>query len=685
MQFDVDVNVSPVRNAYINIPAAFQERAMERLRQMEAIGIIEKIPSDVQVQWLSGLSAVPKGKNDFRLVVNMKGPNTAIIRQPHHIPTLDEIRLKVHGAKYFTKLDLKDAFYHIRISEASSNMTAFLTPDGRYRYKKLVFGVNCAPEIFQRTMDEKLRRLEGVLAYLDDLLVFGNSKEELAEREAAVIKRLKENNLTLNKDKCMYCLTKVPFVGHQLSAEGINIDETKVRDILAFREPVTMSELRSFLGLVTFVAKYVSRFADRVAVLWEILKGKDFRWEGKHQRAFKETKEAIACCTTTLGYYCLDDATFLYTDASPNAIGAVLTQKDCQAGERIISFASKTLTKTERNYSQTQREALAVVWSAEHFHYYLLGRKFTIRTDARGLLFIFDRDAKRTKRIMSRAEGWALRMGAFNFSIEHISGNENIADPSSRLYVGDSIEFEDDYSPCDLAVITIKTPDDVGFKDLSISIPEIQLKSTEDEEIKEVRRALEFGEWPSDLSAYKSVSDRLYVVAGLLMRDEKVILPKTLRAKAMQLAHRGHPGQTAMKTILRDRVWWPHMDVHVNDWVKSCKACTVTSRNDPPTPMERSRLPEAPWDILAVDFNGPYRDYGGISILLIIDVFSRYAIAKVVKSTDFETTRRAMNDVFDTFGYPAKIRSDNGPPFNSNDWKKFLCNRGIMVENSCSF
>ena len=152
-------------------------------------------------------------------------------------------------------------------------------------------------------------------------------------------------------------------------------------------------------------------------------------------------------CTISLGFFSNNDKTILYTDASPVALGAVLVQEGANQAPRVISFASKALTPTEKRYPQNQREALGAVWAVEHFSYFLLGRHFTLRTDAQGVTFILNRSREEFKRALTRADGWALRLSPYNYNVEYIRGLENIADPSSRLYEGDDAPFEEDASP----------------------------------------------------------------------------------------------------------------------------------------------------------------------------------------------------------------------------------------------
>lgn len=324
IDFDIDAGIPATKNAYYSVPAAFSARARERLLEMESQGIIERVTH--APKYISGMSAVPKGKNDFRLVVNMKGPNRSIRRQYHRLPVWNEIQRKLQGAVVFTKLDLKAAFHHVRLAKASRDITTFMTESGMYRFKRLVFGVNCAPEIFQRVMENILRDIPNVIIFIDDILIYGDTEDELAVTTEQVMSALRVNNLTLNEEKCEFNKRKVTFLGHELTAEGFNIDEKKVATIKSFREPRTTSELRSFLGMATYVSAYIPMFAELTDPLWRAATKKGFVWGPEQAVAFEKTKEAVASCTVKQGYFSDTDKTIVYTDASPNGLGAALVQ-----------------------------------------------------------------------------------------------------------------------------------------------------------------------------------------------------------------------------------------------------------------------------------------------------------------------------------------------------------------------
>lgn len=676
IKFNVDNSVPPVRNAYYNIPAAYREGARRRLEQMEARGIIERVTT--APKWISGMSAVPKGKNDFRLVVNMRAPNKAIKREYFRLPLIDEIKVKLHGAKFFTKLDLSDAFYHLELSEESRELTTFLSENGMYRFTRLMFGVNCAPEVFQREMTRVLKDVENKIVYIDDILLFAKTIVELRKSVAQVLQILKSNNLTINTSKCEFDQTRISFLGHELSSKGFNIEASKVKDIQNFRHPTTSSELRSFLGLASFISPYIKDFAEISSPLWSVATALKWNWTKEQESAFELVKQRIIDSTISLGFFSESDKTILYTDASPNALGAVLVQENNEGTPRIISFASKSLTATEKKYAQNQREALSAVWAVEHFAYFLLGRHFILRTDAQGMTFILGRSREESKRALTRADGWALRLSPYDYDIEYIRGHDNIADPSSRLYCGEDIAFNEEISPWEICLLE---PRSTEF----LTEEEIREYTEQDDTLTQVIRAIETQTWPRSLLKFKSIAKDLVYTDGILVKTGCAVIPLKLRERTLEIAHAGHPLEAKLKSILRRRVWWPGMAGDAEKWVKSCAICSVNGRSEKPAPMLRIFAPKGVWETVALDFNGPYLKLGGISILVLIDLRSRYAIAKPVKSTKFEHTKAVLDVVFDREGFPKALKSDNGPPFNGEDYAKYCSERGIKTIFSTPF
>ncbi|XP_058456601.1 uncharacterized protein K02A2.6-like [Malaya genurostris] len=273
---------------------------------------------------------------------------------------------------------------------------------------------------------------------------------------------------------------------------------------------------------------------------------------------------------------------------------------------------------------------------------------------------------------MTRADGWALRLSPYRYDIEYIRGTDNIADPSSRLYNGDDTAFDEENSPWELATLEANLINILTEAD-------IKGATDQDEMLQKVLNALKTGVWAHDLQRYRTVEKNLSARNGILTKTGCAVIPNALQTRALEVAHEGHPSTAKMKSIMRQRVWWPGMPKDITNWVESCKICCVNGKPERTTPMERIFIPKTAWDTVALDFNGPYIKFGGILILVVVDYKSRYVIAKPVKTTSFECTKNILNDIFEREGFPKVIKTDNGPPFNGQDFADYCKQRDITI------
>lgn len=685
VRFLVDRSVRPSRNSSFRIPASLEKETCKQLEELERLGIVELARYDSP--WMSRMDIVVKDKNKWRLVLDMRAVNKAIIRELHPFPTMKRYAKYLSGAKYFTKLDMKLAFHHIELDEESRDMTTFMTPNGPRRFTRLLFGVNCAPEIFQREMERILKGCKGCINYIDDILIFGTTKDQLKKREEEVLRRLEENNFTLNKDKCKFNVEEVEFLGSVINQDGIRPSPSKVEAIKNFRKPKDVTELRSFIGLVTYISPSIRNFADIMEPLNRMTKSSSLKeWGVEQDGAFAKIKLTIEEEILTRAFFDETCPTKIFTDASPKGLGAVLvqTQTDPDTGlkrDRVIACASKSLTATEKRYPQTQKEALAIVWGVEKFDYYLIGRKFEIYTDYEPLKFIFTRSKASDKRSMTRAEGWALRLSIFDYEIKRVPTKENIADPLSRMCDQEDAAFNEENGPHEIASLG-PLPDvaNIGDGHQTITAEEIKEESAKDEEIQNVVKALEKEAWPVELNLWRQIEDELSTKLGFLLRGNRFVLPKSLRGKALEIAHESHPGITTMKRMLRERLWWPGMDKQITEKAEQCQDCIIVSKDAPPAPMKRTPLPVERWEFVAIDFYSA-KDPDFV-VLVIVDFFSRYSMARLVRTTDFKCTATALLEVFDWLGRPKKILADNGPPFQSNEFGAWCKSLGIKLIHS---
>ncbi|XP_062538077.1 uncharacterized protein K02A2.6-like [Armigeres subalbatus] len=675
VKINYDKSRPPCRNIFTNIPQAIKPMVEKRLQDLIAADIIEPVTQDMDVSFCSSMLAVPKGKHDIRLVIDLRGPNKYIQRTPFAMPTLESILPELNGATWFSTIDMSNAFFHIELDTESRHLTNFYTEFGLFRCVRLPFGLCNAPDIFQEVLQRViLGGCSGVKNYLDDVLVFGSTKEIHDANLEEVLNRLRQHNVKLNDSKCVFSSQAVQFVGFLLTSKGWSVTDEKMRAIQSFRTPTSCTEVKSFLGLVTFADRFIQRRADLTVHLRTLANSKQFYWTELEDKEFNYLQDNALKTIKVLGYYSTTDDTELYVDASPIGLGAVLIQYDNDKVPRIIACASKSLTPTEQRYPQTQREALGVVWGVERFSSYLLGRSFVIRTDAQANEFIFSTTHRLGRRAISRAESWALRLQPYDFTVKGVRGQQNLADALSRL-IHDS-QTAEPFEENDTGNLLYALGDS-----MDITWEEIEKESEDDEELCKLHDALISDKWPKELRKYETQKKNINMIGFLIFKGDRTILPISLRRKALKAAHGGHVGESAMKKIVREFFWWPGMSVDAEKFVKNCETCAMLSRKNPPLPLSSRELPDGPWQILQVDFLS-IPGCGSSEFLILVDTHSRYLTVMEMKSKDADSTNKALCEIFKMWGCPLILQSDNGPPFQSTNYIQFWENKGVKIRKS---
>ena len=358
--------------------------------------------------------------------------NKFVTRERYQLPTAEEIFARLKGAKYFSTLDACSGFWQIPLSEDSSKLTTFLTPHGRFQFTRLPFGLNSGPEVFHRAMRMILDGLDGVECYIDDVLIWADTKEKHDERLQQVLERCKENGLQLNAAKCQFRVQQVKYFGHILTKDGILPDDSKIEALTAMAPPKTKEELRRFNGMVTYLAKFIPNLSEATGPLRELLKeSSEWVWGPPQQKAFGNLKQLLTS-PRVLAYYNSDQHTIVSADASSYGIGAVLLQVQQDGRRAPIAYVSRALTDTEKRYPQIEKEALAITWGCERFAQYLMGgiEPFTVET----LLTILN--TQDFCQCPPRLQGLKMRLVPFHYRVEFVPGKQLlVADALSRAPV----------------------------------------------------------------------------------------------------------------------------------------------------------------------------------------------------------------------------------------------------------
>ena len=342
--------------------------------------------------WVSPIVVALKHKSprQVRVCVDLRQANQAIKRERHVTPTIKEIIGDLNGAKMFSKLDLNQGYNQLELAPESRYITTFGTYFGLMRYKRLNFGISSAAEIFQNVIRETLENIPGTLNISDDILVFSKTQSAHHHSLEAVFRRLKERGLTLNERKCEYSKDKVEFFGYTFSGDGITSDPKKIEDIINLQTPTSASEVRSLLGMTNYCSRFIPDYATKTEPLRKLTnKDKPWEWTPRHNSAVNELKDVLVKAPVTAYFDPVKD-TELSVDASPVGLAAILSPKGQETGtSHIVTYASRSLTETEQRYSQSEREALGIVWACENLHLYIYGKPLTVYTDYKPLESIF--------------------------------------------------------------------------------------------------------------------------------------------------------------------------------------------------------------------------------------------------------------------------------------------------------
>ena len=600
----------------------------------------------------------------------MRAANKAILRTRHVTPTLDELITRFNGATIFSKIDLRSGYHQLVLHPSSRYITTFSTHAGLYQYKRLSFWINAAAEVFQHEIQTVIEGVPGVINISDDIAVFGVDQASHAKALKSVLERLHNAGLTANLEKCEFGKEKIEFFGLVFSGEGVSPDPKKVADLHAAKEPQNPSEVRSFLGLAQYSARFIKNFATITEPLRHLTKQtSEWRWGEKEARSFQEVKVSLEESATN-AYFDMQKEIEIVVDASPVGLAALLVQE-----ERVVIYASRALRCVEARYSQTEREALAVVWACEHFNRFIKGApRFTVISDHKPLESIWQKT-----RPPLRIERWGLRLQQYDMIIKYCPGARNPADYMSRHPARPNMKQSREQQMAEHyvnALASVATP-------VALSVDEVKRETAKDVTLQAVIRLVQTNQWHDMaryhgpgvnyecLCSYNKVRNALTVneSADLLMRDYQIVVPSTLQKRVVKLAHEGHQGSKT-KALLRSKVWFPGVDAAVEEAVRSCIPCQANSTRRDTQPLAMSTLPRGPWLEISIDFCGPLPT--GEYLMVMVDAFSRFPVVEVVRSTSAETVIPVVDDVFSLLGYPDVVKSDNGPPFSGHAWQSYL-------------
>ena len=651
------------------VPFALKEAVERELDRLEEAGVIEKV---THCEWAAPVVVVPKKNGTVRLCGDYKvSINQALMVDQYRLPKPSDLFAALSGGKWFTKLDLAQAYTQMELDEVSRQFVAINTHRGLYRYTRLPFGIASAPAIFQRAMDTILQGMSGVLCYLDDTLIVGKNKEEHLTTVEEVLKRLQNEGLRVNKEKCCFVTTSVQYLGHRIDANGIHATGEKLDAVLMAPVPSSVPQLRSFLGMINYYSKFIPNLATLLNPRNELLR-KDVQWKWTDQReqAFKQVKQCLTSPNVLVHY----DPTLpikLAGDASAYGIGAVISHTLPDGSERPIAFASRTLNASERNYAQLEKEALSLIFGVKKFHEYLYGRRFTLLTDHKPLTTILGPKTGVPPLAAARLQRWALLLSAYEYDLEFRPTAQHAnADGLSRLPL--SIIADAGTATSDSDVFNVGQ-----IEALPVTAMQLRKVTRQDPILSKVVTFTRNG-WPSivpeNLKPYWTRRNELTVEGDCLMWGIRVVVPAKLQEHVLQELHKEHPGASRMKALARSYLWWPGLDKCLEEKAKSCLSCQEVKNNPPVAPLHPWIWPTQPWKRVHIDFAEPFKSH---MFLVVIDAHSKWPEVKMMQSTTSQRTIEVLRELFSSYGLPEQVVSDNGPQFVSAEFETFMRNNGI--------
>ena len=594
--------------------------------------------------WASPLHMVPKKNNQWRPCGDYRRLNAITKADRYPVPNITSLSSKLHGSKFFSKLDIVKAYYNIPMHEDDVAKTAIITPFGLFEFLRMPFGLRNAAQTFQRYMDNIFRQCNYAFVYIDDILIFSDTYENHLSHIESLFSLLHVNNLKISLDKCVFCVPEITFLGHGVTPQGVSPSSDKASAISEFPKPDDYAALRRFIGMINFYRRFIPQFADITTPLFDLLgstnqKNHTLTWTPESERSFENIKEALATSTNLSHVDHKQCSYHLVTDASNFAIGAALHQMvDGEA--QPLGFYSKKLSGTQKTYSAFDRELLAAYLAVLHFKPLIEGRNVTLFTDHNPLVKAF---YSQTPARSDRQQRHLTIVSEYVSVVEYIKGSDNIvADTLSRSVNTISLDFPD--------------------------LEQVAAAQEQDTEIESYKDRLRDFPLPSGRK----------IVCDDSLCHPRPFLPLECRKRVFDHLHGlSHPGIAASYRMISSRYFWPNMNKDVKQWAKECLDCQqskVTSHHH--SDVQHNLYPFTDrFQTIHMDIVGPLPPSKTWGSTYTADC--RYLITFIDRATRWfeciptaDMTSETIVNVFlqhwvSRFGVPLTLVTDQGRQFES--------------------
>ena len=631
-----DNSKAPPRLKTYRIPIAYEDEIQIMIDQWISDGTIEYSKSE----WCSPLVVVKKKDGSLRLAIDFRILNERCKYDAYPSPRIDELLQGLHNASIFSKLDFKSAYHQIPLDENSKEFTAFRFRNQLYQFAVMPFGLATASQTCIRLMNRLFGNIPFVKVYIDDVLIFSKSHDEHIKHIEEIFSIISDANLTINLRKCEFFKEKVEYLGFTIRHNSIQPSDEKVAAIRKLEFPENKKQLKHFLGLTSYYRNLIPKFAHQTSELYGMLKK-----NAKFVRSEEAIKSFSMMKNLLTSEPCVKIPDFskpfiVRTDASKKAMGAVLLQEDDNNTRHVIEYFSKAFNDCQQRYATIEQEATSIISALERWRYYLLGRKFTLETDHRPLVWL-----KSMTNTNSKLQRIWLKLQDYRFDIIHVPGKENIdADFLSRANTINAI---------------------------SDNITELQQG---DEKLQEAicRQPKKF----------QSIGNIYYKIDK---SKELLCVPQSMVKELLIKAHKedgAHCGMQKTLDRIRQRFFWPHMRTDTCNFVKKCPQCRKAKPSrmivTPLNPINSDD--KNVWEHVAVDIDGPYplTARGARYVINIVDYKSKFLISNAVSNIRTTTIITKLQDSFNTMGYPKRMTTDRAAQFESQEFKRFMDSKAIL-------
>lgn len=645
LEHNIDTGESvPVKSKHYPMSPPRQEEAYREIDRLLAMGVIEESNSP----WCSPVVVVRKpGK--IRLCLDSRKLNELTKKDSYPLPHIGGLLSRLKDTHYISGIDLKDAFFQIRLTESSKEKTAFVVP-GRplYQYKVMPFGLCNGPQTMSRLMDRVIpsRLREKVFIYLDDLLVCSPDFE-------SHIKLLKE---------VAACLIR--YLGYRVGNGCLKVDPEKIDAIANFPIPRTQRQLGRFIGMANWYRIFIDNFSNHSGPLTDCLKksSKSFSLTESALQSFEALKKAL-CTAPVLAQPDFSREFIIQCDASRIGVGGVLFQYDSEGKEHPIAYVSQKLNKCQRNYTVTELECMAAVVCVNRFRAYIEGLPFRIITDHSSLRWLMSQ-----KDLSGRLARWSLKLQTYDFKIEHRKGSLNtVPDTLSRVEV-DELCLSDTF-------------------EVNLNAPEFN-----DEDYRQLLKVVSENEqsMPDLCISENLVFKRVHFRQGVVDEEDslwRLWLPQSLTLPVIQTAHdsitSSHGGYAKTLARIKQKYFWPTMAKDVKIYIDNCDRCKTVKSNNMilRPPMEGQFVTNRPFERLYCDFLGPYpvTKNKNTCIFICLDHLTKFLfLTELKKATTSNVIIFLQTYLFPTFGVPRYLHTDNAKQFISKEMNDFLQLYGII-------